>query len=228
MIADNIAKIKNDILRTANNFNRKSKVKLIAVSKRKPVSAIAEALTCGQIDFGENYIQEAVEKIRDLSNEEATFHFIGPLQSNKTKLAVAHFDLIHTVNRFKIAKLLAKHAVNLNKTQKILVQVNVGREEQKSGILPEQVEELLRNLQQFTSLEICGLMTIPPYGNDPEESRPYFSKLRKLATRFQESGLLAQKCPLELSMGMSSDYAVAIEEGATMIRVGTAIFGTRD
>ncbi len=227
MIADNIAQIKENIQIAVKSSTRDTPVKLIAVSKRKPVSAIAEALASGQIDFGENYIQEAIQKIIELDNHDAVFHFIGPLQSNKTKLAVSHFDFIHTVARLKIAKSLAKHAENLHKTQKILIQVNVGREEQKSGIMPEQAEALLVELQEFSALDICGLMTIPPYGQDPEQSRTYFSQLRKLGIRFQKSGLLAQTCPLELSMGMSSDYHIAIEEGATMIRVGTAIFGTR-
>ncbi len=228
MITENIAQIKKAIQTAATASGRDTTIKLIAVSKRKPVAAIEEALDCGQIDFGENYMQEAVEKITALTNRKGIFHFIGPLQSNKAKLAVSHFDLIHTVDRLKIAKTLAKHAANIGKTQKILVQVNVGMEIQKSGVLPKQAKELLLNMQEYPSLEICGLMTIPPYGMDPEESRPYFAKLRELGHDFQQDGLLAQQHPLELSMGMSSDYKVAIEEGATMIRVGTAIFGKRN
>lgn len=228
MIADNIAQIKQDIKTAAHEFDRHTPIKLIAVSKRKPVSAIREALNCGQVDFGENFIQEAVEKIKDLSGNSGIFHFIGPLQSNKAKLAVTHFDLIHTVDRLKIAKAIAKHATNLGKTQKILIQVNVGLEPQKSGVLPEQAVELLETLQPLPSLEICGLMTIPPYGRNPEESRPYFAALRELGLSLKQDGLLAQNNTLELSMGMSADYRVAIAEGATMIRVGTAIFGARD
>jgi pyridoxal phosphate enzyme (YggS family) len=227
MIAQNIARIKENIQTAATASNRTSPVKLIAVSKRKPVSAIKEAIQAGQLDFGENYLQEAVEKITILQGQ-GIFHFIGPLQSNKAKSAVTYFDLIHTVDRIKIAKAIAKHAANLGKTQKILIQINIGREKQKSGIAPEQAKELLLNMQQFPSLEICGLMALPPYSQNPEASRPYFSALRELGHRLQDSGLIAQKNPLELSMGMSGDYQVAIEEGATMIRVGTAIFGVRD
>ena len=227
MITQNLAEIKENIQNIASTSGRQTPIKLIAVSKRKPVSAIQEALHAGQLDFGENYIQEAVGKIEELHGQ-GIFHFIGPLQSNKAKLAVTYFDLIHTVGRIKIAKAIAKHAAHLDKTQKILVQVNVGREKQKSGIAPEQAEELLLNIQQLPALKVCGLMTIPPYGQQPEASRPYFSALRTLGLSLQDKGLIAQKNPLELSMGMSGDYQVAIEEGATMIRVGTAIFGIRD
>lgn len=228
MIADNIARIKKDIQTAAKEFGCTTPIKLIAVSKRKPIDAIRQALDSGQVDFGENYMQEAVEKVTTLATPDAVFHFIGPLQSNKAKLAVHHFDLIHTVDRLKIARAIAKHAAEIGKIQKILIQVNVGLEEQKSGVLPDQAEELLQTLQPFQSLEICGLMTIPPYGRKPEESRSYFTALRKLGLKLQEEGLLATNRKLELSMGMSSDYRVAIEEGATMIRVGTAIFGLRD
>ncbi len=228
MIADNIARIKQDIKTAAKEFDRHTPIKLIAVSKRKPVATIRQALDCGQVDFGENFMQEAVEKIKDLSEDRGIFHFIGPLQSNKAKLAVTYFDLIHTVDRLKIAKTIAKHATNLGKVQKILIQVNVGLEPQKSGILPEQAVELLKAIQPLPALEICGLMTIPPYGHDPEESRPYFTALRELGMSLKQDGLLAQDKPLELSMGMSADYRVAIAEGATMIRVGTAIFGNRE
>jgi pyridoxal phosphate enzyme (YggS family) len=228
MIADNIARIKQDIQTAAKKIGRTSPIKLIAVSKRKPVAAIKQALDSGQADFGENYMQEAVEKITTLAEPDAIFHFIGPLQSNKAKLAVHHFDLIHTVDRLKIAKTIAKHAAKIGKIQKILIQVNVGLEEQKSGVLPDQAKELLQAIKPLPSLEICGLMTIPPHGREPQESRSYFAALRKLGLKLQEEGLLATNGQLELSMGMSSDYQIAIAEGATMIRVGTAIFGQRD
>lgn len=228
MISENISRIQQDIQTVATGCGRQSAITLIAVSKRKPLHALQEALACGQLDFGENYIQEAVDKIEHLADQNGIFHFIGPLQSNKAKLAVTHFDYIHTIDRLKIAKTIAKHAANIGKVQKVLIQVNVGLEEQKSGVVPEQAEELLQAIQSLPSLEICGLMTIPPYGRKAEESRPYFKALAELGQRLHQDGLIAQNGPLELSMGMSSDYKVAIEEGATMIRVGTAIFGVRE
>lgn len=228
MIADNIASIHAKMHAAAQASGRKGHdIRLIAVSKRQPITALQQAIACGQADFGENYLQEAVEKIAPLSGS-ATFHFIGPLQSNKVKLAVTHFEYIHTVDRLKIAASIAKHAAALAKTQKILIQVNIGRENQKSGVVPEDAEELVRQMQQFPSLELCGLMAMPPYAHQAEASRPYFSQLRELGQHLQRQGLVAIKKPLELSMGMSGDYEVAIGEGATMIRVGTAIFGNRD
>ncbi|MDA3971319.1 MAG: YggS family pyridoxal phosphate-dependent enzyme [Desulfobulbaceae bacterium] len=228
MISDNIAHINARIKVAAQTSGRNAHdVRLIAVSKRKPLAALQEALNGGQKDFGENYLQEAVAKIAAISGP-AIFHFIGPLQSNKAKLAVSHFDYIHTVDRLKIAKSLAKHATDMGKTQKVLIQVNVGREGQKSGVLPEDTEELLNRMQEYPALEICGFMTMPPFAQEPEANRRYFSELRELGQGFQQQGLLAAQSPLELSMGMSGDYEVAIEEGATMIRVGTAIFGVRD
>ncbi len=227
MIADNIASINARIQAAAQASGRNGQdIRLLAVSKRQPLTSLQQAIACGQKDFGENYLQEAVEKITLLSGA-ATFHFIGPLQSNKVKLAVTHFAYIHTVDRLKIAASIAKHAAALSKTQKILIQVNIGREVQKSGVLPEDAEELLRKIQQYPALELCGLMTMPPLAHHPEESRPYFSQLRELGEHLQHQGLLATRSPLELSMGMSGDYEVAIAEGATMIRVGTAIFGSR-
>ncbi len=228
MIADNIIKINDKINHAALVSGRTiADIRLIAVSKRKPITAIREALALGQIDFGENYLQEAIGKIEALSGQ-GIFHFIGPLQSNKAKQAVQYFDYIHTIDRFKIAKFIDKHAQAMNKIQKVLIQINIGREPQKSGIHAEDCDELLTKLQDFAALDICGFMTLPPYCQDAEESRQYFSQLRELGLKFQKQGLIAKDSPLELSMGMSGDYEIAIEEGATMVRVGTAIFGLRD
>ena len=228
MIRDNIATIQQTIKTVVHACKRTTPVTLIAVSKRKPVTAIKEAIACGQHDFGENYLQEAVEKITVLNDQSGIFHFIGPLQSNKVKLAVGHFDLIHTVDRLKIAKAISKQATNLGKVQKILIQVNVGLEPQKSGVLPDDTDALLKAIQPLPSLDVCGLMTIPPQSKNPEASRPYFRALHDLGIRLKHEGLLAKESAIELSMGMSGDFHIAIEEGATLIRVGTAIFGTRD
>ncbi len=227
MIKDNLAAIHNRIQKAAAKANRNpAEITLIAVSKRKSLEMIKEAIAAGQLDFGENYLQEAKEKITVLSGQ-ARFHFIGSLQSNKAKDAATLCDLIHTVDRLKLARELDKHAREANRTLPILIQVNVGREEQKGGVLPEEAEELIKKMQDFTNLEIRGLMTMPPYRANQEEVRPYFAELRELGKTLHQKGLIATTCSLELSMGMSGDFEAAIAEGATMIRVGTAIFGER-
>ncbi len=227
MIKENLAAIYERINKAAAQAGRQAdEITLIAVSKRQPLAMIAEAIAAGQLDFGENYLQEATEKIKALGHQ-ARFHFIGTLQSNKAKDAATLCAMIHTVDRLKLARELNKHAKAANRTLAILIQVNVGREEQKGGVLPEDAEELIRQMQEFCHLEIQGLMTMPPYRADPEEVRPYFAELRKLGEELQHKGLIAVHCPLQLSMGMSGDFEVAIAEGATLVRVGTAIFGTR-
>ncbi|MEN8257660.1 MAG: YggS family pyridoxal phosphate-dependent enzyme [Thermodesulfobacteriota bacterium] len=227
MIKENLATIHNRIAAAADKAGRQAdEITLIAVSKRKSVEMIKEAIEAGQGDFGENYLQEAKEKITELGGQ-ARFHFIGSLQSNKAKDAAALCDMIHTVDRLKLGKELNKHAKAAGKILPALIQVNVGRDEQKSGVVPENAEELAGQLQELTNLEIRGLMTMPPYKTNPEEVRPYFAELRRLGEALQQKGLIATNCALELSMGMSGDFEIAIAEGATMVRVGTAIFGAR-
>lgn len=228
MIKENLATIHRRIKTAAVQADRNAdEITLIAVSKRKPVSLIREALAAGQLDFGENYLQEAKEKIEALAGQ-GRFHFIGSLQSNKAGDAARLCDLIHTVDRLKLAKALNKHAAAAGKILAVLIQVNVGREVQKGGVLPEDAEQLARQMQGLANLEIRGLMTMPPYRRSPEEVRPFFNELRCLGQDLQDKGLIAPQSPLELSMGMSGDFEVAIEEGATMVRVGTAIFGARE
>jgi hypothetical protein len=201
-------------------------VKLVAVSKGKPASLTREAFEAGHLVFGENYLQEAEEKIAQLGKG-PSWHFIGHLQSNKAGAAARLFDCIETIDRLKLAQALEKQLARLERKIAVLVQVNVGREPQKSGILPEEAEKLLRALQDFSHLEVRGLMTIPPYFPEPEKTRPYFRELKGLAVLLEEKGLLGRRYPTELSMGMSDDFEVAIEEGATLVRVGTALFGAR-
>ncbi len=228
MIKENLAAIYARITEAALKAGRMpADITLIAVSKRHPVEMISEAIRAGQQDFGENYLQEAKDKITALGGQ-ARFHFIGSLQSNKAKDAATLCDIIHTVDRLKLARELDKYAKAAGKTLPVLIQVNVGREEQKGGVLPEEAEELLGHMQDFDNLEIRGLMTMPPYRANPEEVRPFFAELRELGEGLQKKGLIATNCPLELSMGMSGDFEVAISEGATMVRVGTAIFGERE
>jgi hypothetical protein len=197
-------------------------VKLVAVSKTVDVARIREALAAGHKIFGENYLQEARSKIETLG-EVASWHFIGHLQSNKAKAAVELFHLIHSVDRLKLAQALDAAAAQMGKVQEILIQVNLAGEESKSGISPEAAPELLREITRLPHLRVVGLMTMPPF-LAPEAVRPYFRALRELRDRLLNLDL----GPLpELSMGMSGDFEVAVEEGATLVRVGTAIFGQR-
>ncbi|WP_446008556.1 YggS family pyridoxal phosphate-dependent enzyme [Candidatus Electrothrix sp.] len=227
MICANLEYIRSIIEKTAQKCGRDpQEIKLVAVSKRMPAAMITEAQQCGQILFGENYLQDAEAKIQQLPSS-LRWHFIGHLQSNKAKMAAELFQMIETVDRLKIARALDRHAEAFMKKLDILIQINVGREPQKSGILPEDALELLQALQPLTNLRIRGLMTMPPYGREPEESRPFFQTLKKLSLELADKSLFYDNKTVELSMGMSGDFTVAIEEGATLVRVGTAIFGTR-
>ncbi|MGD9949043.1 MAG: YggS family pyridoxal phosphate-dependent enzyme [Desulfobulbus sp.] len=227
MISDNLAQIHTNITKAAHKVGRDpDAIKLVAVSKFVASDHIQEALDSGQTVFGENYLQEAADKIPAIGDK-AKWHFIGHLQSNKAKQAVALFDMVETVDRLKIAKALDTQAKHLEKALSVLIQVNIGREPQKSGILPDKTEQLLRELRQETNLQVCGLMTMPPFFDAPEKSRPFFRELRLLANKLAQQQLFSDNTRVELSMGMSGDYQVAIEEGATIIRVGTALFGSR-
>jgi hypothetical protein len=227
MVRDNLAHILETIAQTARKVGREpAEIKLVAVSKMVGVDLMQEAVASGQILFGESYLQEAAEKIPFFAPA-VSWHFIGHLQSNKVKQAVKLFHVIETVDRWKVAKALDNQAGILNKKISVLIQVNIGREQQKSGVLPEEAEALLRQVAQETELRVLGLMTMPPFFPDPEKSRPYFRELRQLAQQLANLNLFADNARVELSMGMSNDYQVAIEEGATLVRVGTALFGIR-
>jgi len=227
MIRDNLARILETITQTARHVGRNpEEIKLVAVSKTIGVDLMREAVDSGQILFGESYLQEAVGKI-PLFPSTVNWHFIGHLQSNKVKQAVELFHVIETVDRWKVAKALDSQATILKKELSVLLQINIGREKQKSGVLPEEAEALLHLIAQETDLRVLGLMTMPPFFSDPERSRPYFQELRKLAQRLAALNLFADNRQVELSMGMSNDYPIAVEEGATLVRVGTALFGAR-
>ena len=201
-------------------------VRLVAVSKTKPAELVREAIAAGMTVFGENYIQEARRKIETLSEEPVSWHFIGHLQSNKAKYAVKLFDLIHSVDSFKLAAEIDKQARKNHKIQDILIQVNIAKEDSKSGVYGEDAIQLAREIACLDNIAVKGLMTMPPYFNAPEKVRPFFAALRHLRDQIRN-----EKIPTiameELSMGMTGDFAAAIEEGATMVRVGTAIFGER-
>jgi pyridoxal phosphate enzyme (YggS family) len=222
-IAQNLEEVRHRITAAAQKAGRDpAQVRLVAVSKTMPVELIREAVAAGQRLFGENYLQEARAKIEALG-QAASWHFIGHLQSNKAKAAVALFELIHGVDRLKLARALDAAAAALGKMQDILIQVNLAGEASKSGGSPEAAPELLRQISLLPNLRVLGLMTMPPF-LAPEALRPYFRELRELRDRIQD--LTGRPLP-ELSMGMSGDYEVAVEEGATLVRVGTAIFGSR-
>lgn len=201
-------------------------IRLIAVSKTMPVDIVQEAIEAGVTDLGENYIQEAKEKINSLAGFAVNWHFIGHLQSNKARYAVRMFDLIHSVDSLKLAKELDKYAKKNDKMQSVLIQVNVAREDSKSGVYVENTFKLLKEISLLENIAVKGLMTMPPFFNAPEKVRPYFADLRRLRDRIKAEGIpnIAMD---ELSMGMTGDFEAAIAEGATMVRIGTAIFGER-
>jgi hypothetical protein len=233
MIQDNLREINNRISAAALRANRApDEIKLVAVSKRIPSDKILKAIECNQYTFGENYVQEAQDKIPSIKKkylkDEISFHFIGKLQSNKARKAAEIFDVIETVDSLKLARTLEKHLAALNRNLAAYLQVNIGKEKQKSGVMPENCEQLLQELSQFQHLKIVGLMTLPPYFTDPEKVRPYFRQLRQLSEKLAAKSLIGKFGPVELSMGMSGDFEIAIEEGATVIRIGTAIFGSRE
>ena len=224
-LAQNLARVREEIARAARQAGRQPEsVRLVAVSKTKPAQMVIQALEAGQTLFGENYVQEAGRKIPQVPGE-AQWHFIGHLQSNKAKTAVRLFDVVQTVDRPKLARALDRHAREQGKTLGVLLQVNLAREPQKSGCSPEEAPALAQEVARLPGLELMGLMTMPPFFDDPERARPYFARLRRLARDLQAD--LPPGAMAELSMGMSGDYAAAIAEGATLVRVGTAIFGSR-
>jgi hypothetical protein len=227
MIQHNIEFLKKDIAEIARKCGRdEHSVRLVAVSKRFPVEAILEAQQAGQLLFGENYIQEAQEKFM-IAGKEVLFHFIGHLQSNKAKIAAELFTMIETVDRFKLAVALNKHLLTMDRQLDILIQVNIGGEDSKSGVQPEDAEKLLQDITKLPMLRPRGLMTMPPFTENPEDARPFFRELRMLADALALKNLFFDNKNIELSMGMTNDYPVAIEEGATLVRIGTAIFGER-
>ena len=220
--------IKERIKKTAIDCGRNpDAIRLVVVSKTIPEDTVREAIKAGVDILGENYIQEARDKINTLSAYPVSWHFIGHLQSNKAKYAVKLFDMIHTVDSSKLAHELNKQAKKINKIQKILIQVNISMESTKSGIHEEDAQKLIKEISLFENLSIKGLMTMPPFFNNPEKVRPYFSDLRNLRDKIRNKAIKNVNMQ-ELSMGMTGDFEVAIKEGATLVRIGTAIFGERN
>ncbi len=201
-------------------------VRLIGVSKTRPAADVRAAFAAGLTDFGENRVQEAEAKAAELADLRPglRWHLIGHLQANKAKKAAALFDAVHSVDGDALAARLARAAAEDGRVLPVLVQVDLAGEETKFGLAEEHLMSTLQAMQSHASLRVAGLMVLPPYADDPEEARPYFRQLRDLRDRASAFGLLGGG---ELSMGMSHDFEVAIEEGATMVRVGTALFGVR-
>jgi hypothetical protein len=200
-------------------------IHLVAVSKTISANRVREAIMAGVTTLGENYVQEARNKFNVLGTFPVSWHFIGHLQSNKAKYAVRLFDLIHSVDTLKLAHELNKQANKVNKTQDILIQINVSKEPSKSGSDIQNAANLIKDIVLLENLSVKGLMAMPPFFNNPEKARPYFTALRVLRDQIQKvfPGVVLN----ELSMGMTNDFEVAIEEGATLVRIGTAIFGER-
>jgi pyridoxal phosphate enzyme (YggS family) len=225
-ITANIAAIHQRIDAACRRAGRNpEEVRLIAVSKVKPAEQIDAAFASGQRLFGESYVQEFRDKAPEVKSP-VEWHFLGGLQSNKVKYLRGKVAMIHSVDRFSLAEEISRQWQKINQPIKILLQVNIGAEEQKSGCAPAELATLLRRVAALPQLDVCGLMCLPPDFEDPEDVRPYFRRLRELAGQLRQLKLPAVNLR-ELSMGMSGDFEVAVEEGATLVRVGTAIFGER-
>jgi pyridoxal phosphate enzyme (YggS family) len=225
-IRENIEKIRENIAEAALRSGRNvSDIRLMGVTKTVDDAGIMEAIEAGIDIIGENYVQEGKRKIEKMGKN-IEWHMIGHLQSNKSKYAIKLFDLIHSVDRMSLARELDKRSGNAGLKTKILIEVNVSGEETKSGVRKEDALSLIKEIAGLRNLTVRGLMTMPPWFDNPEDARPYFVSLRELRDRFIEEDIpdVAMK---ELSMGMSGDYRVAVEEGATIVRIGTAIFGER-
>lgn len=223
-ISQNLSEIKQQIQQISQQCGRDN-VRLLAVSKTKPVEAIEEAIAAGQTAFGENYVQEGVEKIAYFAQQpNLEWHFIGALQSNKTRLVAENFDWIQTVYRLKIAERLSAQRSANKAPLNVLIQINISDEASKSGIQPEELDELAKAISQLPNLRLRGLMAIPKPESEPEQQKIALRKMQQLFDRLQDEfeGIDT------LSMGMSDDMAAAIECGSTMVRIGTAIFGARD
>lgn len=200
---------------------------LLGASKTVSATHLKAFIRAGLTDVGENYVQEGLTKKATLQDVPVKWHLIGALQSNKAKIAVREFALIHSVDRFSLAQALNKEARQIGKVQAILLQVNVGDEDSKAGCAPNELLELAHRCVDLESLKVCGLMCLPPYNADPEMTRPYFRQLRHLRDELRAQPWPSVDDCQALSMGMSDDFEVAIEEGATIIRLGTALFGRR-
>ena len=224
-VTENFRKIQDLLAKAAADAGRPpDHIRLLAVSKKKPVEAILEAADAGQRDFGENFVQEGLEKIAAAGRSDLTWHFIGHLQSNKTRPVAEHFQWVHTIDRLKTARRLSDQRPAALPDLNVCIEVNIDGEDSKSGVTPAEVSELAAGIAALPRLRLRGLMCLPAVRDSFDAQRVPFAAMRKLLESLNETGLRLDT----LSMGMSADYAAAIHEGATIVRLGTAIFGARD
>lgn len=227
MVTENLKMVEEKIQEACKRSGRnRDEVTLIAVSKTKPVEMIYEAMESGIKVFGENKVQELTEKQKIITEPLLDWHLIGHLQRNKVRQIVGKVKRIHSVDSIRLAKQIQSEFEKAQKIADILIEVNVAKEESKFGFLPEETEDAIREISQFPNIHVCGLMTIAPFVDNAEKNRVHFQELRKLLVDINNKNI-DNITMSELSMGMTGDYEVAIEEGATYVRVGTGIFGNR-
>jgi PLP dependent protein len=227
-LSERLADVHERVRAAAVRSNRApTDVRVVAVTKTHPVDTLRSAIELGLLDLGENRVQEAAEKIDAIGRERARWHLIGHLQNNKARRAVSLFDFIHSLDSISLAQRLDRMCGEIGREQlPVLIQIDLAGEATKSGIDSHDLPELLKTLESCKHLRLIGLMTLPPYFEDPQCTRPFYKTLRTLRDQLKLEGHFAD-CAGELSMGMTHDFEVAIEEGATMVRIGTAIFGQR-
>jgi pyridoxal phosphate enzyme (YggS family) len=222
-VKENLLRVMERIEKAAQKVRRNpNEIKLVAVSKTVEVARIMEAIEAGVSILGENYVQEAQKKIEEIGRP-VSWHFIGHLQTNKAKYAIRLFDMIHSLDSVPLAEELNRRTEQADRVMKVMIEVNLSKEATKFGTDEEVVVNLAKRIQNLNHLSLEGLMTMPPYFDSPELSRPYYIALRELKEKMVKEGVPMK----DLSMGMSNDFEIAIEEGATYVRVGTAIFGPR-
>jgi pyridoxal phosphate enzyme (YggS family) len=228
-LAARLAAVRKRLIDTAERCGRApDDVTLVAISKTHPAEVVSQIIELGAVDIGENRVQEAEDKIAKVGRHQARWHLVGHLQANKARRAVNLFDVIHSLDSVDLARRLDRLCIEEGRESlSVLIQVDLGHEETKSGIDESGLTHLVDSLGPLTRLQLAGLMTLPPFLENPEQSRPFFRRLRDLRDRLAGRGAFGERIG-ELSMGMTHDFAVAIEEGATMVRVGTAIFGERN
>ena len=227
MIASNLRSIEARIREAALRVGRNSEeIKIVAAAKGQGRAKILEAINAGITIIGHNYVQEAMSEKPEITERDVSYHMIGHLQKNKAGKALGLFDVIETVDDEDLAAVLDRKAAEANRRVGVMIQVNVGEEPQKSGTPPQRAEKLAAVVRELPNLKLMGLMTMPPFFDQPERARPFFAALRQLRDSMMKKGLLTPDMG-ELSMGMTGDFEVAVEEGATLVRIGTALFGPR-
>jgi pyridoxal phosphate enzyme (YggS family) len=227
-LAARLARVRSQILDAAQRSGRSTDdITLIAISKTHPALTVQSVIDLGVTDVGENRVQEAEEKIAPVGRDKVRWHLVGHLQANKARRAVVLFDVIHSLDSIDLARRLDRLCVEEGRESlPVLIQVDLGHEETKSGVEEADLRQLVEDVRSLTRVKLIGLMTLPPFFENPEDNRPFFARLRGLRDELSSRGAFADRKG-ELSMGMTHDFHVAIEEGATMVRIGTAIFGER-